>query len=142
MTDEVQRSVAPEPKVFVGQVPLESTEEQLRDLMAAHGELQSVTIPRKSDSRRFAMVTFAKWAHAESAVDTLHGTCSLGGAKPLVVRFADPPKGDDAKGIYPKKLFVGQVCNECWAAVPIFSRVLEPHAIFFNCYTPTVIEIY
>lgn len=55
------------------------------------------------------MVTFAKWAQAESAVETLQGTCSLGGQKPLVVRFADPPKGDDARGIFPKKLFVGQV---------------------------------
>lgn len=109
MSDDTQNAVAPEPKVFVGQVPVESTEEQLRELMQAHGEVQSLTIPRKSDSRRFAMVTFDKWAQAEAAVEALHGTCSLGGQKPLVVRFADPPKGDDARGIFPKKLFVGQV---------------------------------
>lgn len=109
MSEESQNAVASEPKLFIGQVPVDSTEEQLRELMQAHGDVQSVTIPRKSDSRRFAMVTFAKWAHAESAVDTLHGTCSLGGQKPLVVRFADPPKGDDARGIFPRKLFVGQV---------------------------------
>jgi CUG-BP- and ETR3-like factor len=109
--DAAQEAVASEPKLFVGQVPLEATEEQLSEVMRAYGEVCHVTIPKKHNQPqtcRFAMVTFVKWAGAEAAAQALHGTTSLGGAKPLVVRFADPPRGDDSRGIVPKKLFVGQ----------------------------------
>ena len=56
---------------------------------------------------------YAKWREAEAAVESEQGKSSLGGNKPLVVKFADPPKrgsaGAPVVGIAPKKLFVGQV---------------------------------
>lgn len=110
----VQETVASEPKLFVGQVPMDCSEEKLAELLQQHatlGEKVSVTIPKRSNipqTCRFAMATFGKWASAEAALEALHGSQTLG-AKPLVVRFADPPKGDESKGIVPKKLFVGQV---------------------------------
>lgn len=107
----VQEAVASEPKLFVGQVPMDCSEEQLAAVMEQYGETVGVTIPKRANipqTCRFAMVTFAKFAGAEAALEALHGSNVLG-TKPLVVRFADPPKGEDSKGIVPKKLFVGQV---------------------------------
>lgn len=62
----------------------------------------------------YPQVLYEKWSHAEAAVETEQGKSSLGGSKPLVVKFADPPKRASAGpgasvGIAPKKLFVGQV---------------------------------
>lgn len=115
MTNEsaVQEVVAAEPKLFVGQVPIDCSEQALIDLMKQHATAQepvSVTMPKRGNvpqSCKFAMVTFDKWQSAEAAIEALHGSTALG-SKPLVVRFADPPKGEDSKGIVPKKLFVGQ----------------------------------
>ena len=116
-----------EPKLFVGQLPDGTDEAALRSLMAEHGEVVAISLPRhpgSGDIRKFAMVTFARWAAAEEAMQATAGTCALGGAKPLVVRFADPPKKgaggqEPGKGISPRKLFVGQVrphgvLGECW----------------------------
>jgi hypothetical protein len=114
-TVQEQTAVASEPKLFIGQVPMDCSEAMLVCAMQQYctqpGEKVTVTIPRRSNTPqtcRFAMATFAKWASAEAAVEALHGSTNFG-SKPLVVRFADPPKGDDSKGIVPKKLFVGQV---------------------------------
>jgi RNA recognition motif-containing protein len=112
-----QDVVHPEPKVFVGQVPPQTSESQLRDLFGPHGSVRTVSLPRNpstNEIRRFAMVTFEKWAAAERAISSLHGGTGLGGDKPLVVRFADPPRSttgtvEAGKGVVPKKLFVGQV---------------------------------
>ena len=103
----VQEAVAPEPKLFVGQVPVDCTEEQLGAVMQQYGDAK-VSIIKGPKTTRFAMATFDKWASAEAALEALHGSTAFG-AKPIVVRFADPPKGEDSKGIIPKKLFVGQV---------------------------------
>jgi RNA recognition motif-containing protein len=120
MTTSIEQDVvSPEPKVFVGQVPASCTRELMTELMSKHGEVKAVTLPQKNDgteARRFAMVAFSCWAEAEAAVEALHATTALGGDRPLVVRYADPPKGEDANGISPKKLFVGQVraaCSQC-----------------------------
>jgi hypothetical protein len=58
------------------------------------------------------MILFNTWTEAELAVEAENGTTHLGGTKPMVVKFADPPKRDGPiVGIAPKKLFVGQVSN-------------------------------
>jgi RNA recognition motif-containing protein len=131
-TVQSQESVHPEPKLFVGQVPADTTEPAMRALFEPHGAIKALSVPRNGNtnqSRRFAMVTFEKWAAAERAVQATHQSKALGGDNPLVVRFADPPKpaagsGEVIKGIAPKKLFVGQVrlynllyaCARIWAS--------------------------
>lgn len=104
-----------EPKIFVGQVPSAVTEETIGALFGQYGTIEQTTLPKKSDGtpRGFAMVRFDKWRSAEAAILAENGSFALGGERPLVVRFADPPKapqdGQPATGITAKKLFVGQV---------------------------------
>lgn len=128
----VQDAVAPVPKLFVGQVPMECTEEQLGAVMQRYGESRVSIIKGakrlKIPQTCFAMATFTKWASAEAALEALHGSTEFG-SKPLVVRFADPPKGEDSKGIVPKKLFVGQVCLNSVTGLRILCSIV-PNSLF------------
>lgn len=107
--------VCSEPKVFIGQVPPNVTEDTIARVFGQHGTVLQTSLPRKTggEPRGFSMVRFERFRDAEAAVLAENGTFSLGGDRPLVVRFADPPKltqdGQPATGISPKKLFVGQV---------------------------------
>ena len=116
---EEQTAVHTEPKLFVGQLPGDSTDAALRSTFGSYGTIIDLSLPRNpatGELRRFAMVTYDTWAQAELAMTALHGSKALGGDRALVVRMADPPKAVDpntgmaSKGIAPKKLFVGQVC--------------------------------
>lgn len=106
-------AVCPEPKVFVGQLPLESSRDQVTQLFSQYGNIKNCVIITHADGRSkgAAMVLYDTWAEAELAIETENGTMNLGGSRPLVVRFADPPKRGDGPimGIAPRKLFVGQV---------------------------------
>jgi hypothetical protein len=77
------------------------------------------------------MILFNTWTEAELAVEAENGTTHLGGTKPMVVKFADPPKRDGPiVGIAPKKLFVGQV-GHCIQAV---------RAVLWRCRGSVVME--
>jgi hypothetical protein len=153
-------AVCSEPKVFVGQLPPEATQQDVTRVFEQYGAIRSCGLigaqasgprcamvsaarrrrraprsqrdtpsSRSAAARRQrapcqlathpagprAQVLFDKWSQAEAAVESEQGKSSLGGSKPLVVRFADPPRrggaggGPGAAGIAPKKLFVGQV---------------------------------
>jgi hypothetical protein len=106
--------VCPEPKVFIGQIPLESTQEQVFALFQKYGTIKKCAVISGPDGRSkgCAMVTYEHWGEAELAVEHENGTANLGGARTLLVKFADPPRGrgdGPVMGIAPKKLFVGQV---------------------------------
>ena len=111
--------VCGEPKIFVGQLPTNATEENVMLAFSTYGHIEQMTVPKKPDGkpRGFAMLRYKLWAHAEAAIDSENGKFSLGGDRPLVVKFADPPKvtkdGSPGSGITPKKLFVGQVRCPC-----------------------------
>ena len=63
--------------LYVGNLPREYTEEQLRDLFASDGrEVETVTIRTKAGtgrSRGFGFVKMAEVEHAEQAVAALNG---------------------------------------------------------------------
>jgi hypothetical protein len=109
--------VCPEPKVFVGQIPFESTTADVQALFAKYGTIRSCLVISGPDGRSkgCAMILYATWTEAEQAVEAENGTTHLGGSKPMVVKFADPPRRGDGPvvGIAPKKLFVGQVRAGC-----------------------------
>lgn len=108
--------VCPEPKVFVGQLPFESSTEDVQSQFSQYGTIRSCQVITGPDGRSkgCAMILFSSWAEAEQAVESENGTTHLGGSKPLVVKFADPPRRGEGPivGIAPKKLFVGQVSRE------------------------------
>lgn len=107
--------VCSEPKVFAGQIPFEATTADVQALFSRYGNIVSCNVIAGPDGRSkgCAMILYQKWAEAELAVEGENGTTHLGGAKPIVVKFADPPKRGDGPivGIAPKKLFVGQVLS-------------------------------
>ena len=64
--------------LYVGNLPRDYTEEQLRDLFAADGrEVESITIRTKAKSGRsrgFGFITMANEEDAKRAVAALHGS--------------------------------------------------------------------
>lgn len=103
--------------MFCGQLPFEVTTADVQNLFsqyATSGGLRSCQVVSGPDGRSkgCAMIMFNTWTEAELAVEGENNTTHLGGTKPMVVKFADPPKRGDGPimGIAPKKLFVGQVC--------------------------------
>ncbi|GAX75371.1 hypothetical protein CEUSTIGMA_g2815.t1 [Chlamydomonas eustigma] len=98
--------VCADPKIFVGQVPVECSKDDVANLFKKYGEVSNVILMTQSKPLS-AMVLFTSWSSVEIACEAEHGNMSLGGSKPLVVKVADPPKM--GPGITPKKLFVGQI---------------------------------
>ena len=63
-------------RIFVGNLPFSATEDQLRTLFAAHGEVTSVSIVKDKftdRSRGFAFVEMANGDQATAAIAALSG---------------------------------------------------------------------
>ncbi|KAL5520301.1 hypothetical protein ACEPAG_9515 [Sanghuangporus baumii] len=75
-------------KMVVKNVPFEATKKDLRSLFGAHGQLKSVRLPKKFDSRArgFAFLDFATRHEAENAYAALRHTHLLG--RHLVLEWA------------------------------------------------------
>ncbi|KAG2500011.1 hypothetical protein HYH03_002293 [Edaphochlamys debaryana] len=107
-------AVCAEPKIFVGQIPHETTQEQVYALFSKYGTIKKCALITGQDGRSkgCSMVTFERWSEAELAIEHENGTANLGGGRTLLVKFADPPRGrgdGPVMGVAPKKLFVGQI---------------------------------
>jgi len=78
-------------RIFVGGLPYAVTENELRDLFVAHGEVESanvVTDKFTGQSRGFGFVEMASDDDADSAIEALDGS-EIGGRK-LTVNKARP----------------------------------------------------
>src|SRR5690606_12595497 len=78
-------------KLYVGNLPFRSTEDELLDLFGQHGEVSSASIVMDREtgrSRGFAFVEMTDDNDAETAINALNGY-SLGG-RALVVNEARP----------------------------------------------------
>ena len=103
--------VASEPRIFVGQVPTDKTEEDLFQLFLPFGRIRNLHLIREGPegkSRGCAMVLFDRWSEAEAAIEAHDGKTVLDG-RTLVVKVASPRRQPSETGIAPKKLFIGQV---------------------------------
>ena len=77
--------------IFVGNLDITATEQQLRELFAAHGAVKSVTLVKDRDTgepRGMAFVEMAQPADAEAAIAALDGN-DLNG-RPMRVNEARP----------------------------------------------------
>ena len=84
--------------IYVGNCPLDVTEEKLRELFAAYGDVDSVKIITDRDTGRprgFAFVEMPDASAAQAAIKGVNGT-DLGG-RALKVNEARP-KGDRGGG--------------------------------------------
>ncbi|KAI8470888.1 MAG: hypothetical protein J3K34DRAFT_385032 [Monoraphidium minutum] len=112
---EEANAVCAEPKVFVGGLRYEVSQDEVSAHYSRYGPLRSSALLKHMDSGKSkgcAMVTFESWADAEAAVASENGTGTpLTAPRAAVVKFADPQRNADGVmcGVTPKKLFVGQV---------------------------------
>lgn len=81
-------------KMVVKNVPFEATKKEIRELFGAHGQLKSVRLPKKFDSRSrgFAFLEFISRREAENAYVALRHTHLLG--RHLVLEWADDVSQD------------------------------------------------
>jgi RNA recognition motif-containing protein len=92
-------------KLFVGQVHMDATEDQLKDLFSKFGVVEKIALSPKSNradsSYTFAFVRFKKWAACEAAIEALHEKYTMNGMDhPLVVKFADAKKENSSSQQY------------------------------------------
>ncbi len=88
-------------KLYVGNLPFQTTDAELKTVFAAAGEVTRATVvidKFTNRSRGFGFVEFADDAAAQKAIQTLNGR-DLGG-RPLKVAEAKPqePRGDFGGG--------------------------------------------
>ncbi|XP_062898846.1 CUGBP Elav-like family member 4 isoform X5 [Mobula hypostoma] len=82
-------------KLFVGMLNKQQSEEDVRRLFEAFGNIEECTILRGPDgnSKGCAFVKFSTHAEAQAAINALHGSQTMPGASSsLVVKFADTDK--------------------------------------------------
>lgn len=86
-------------KIYVGNMSFNTTEGELRDLFAGHGEVEEVHIVSDRDTGRprgFAFVTMADQSAGKQAIEALNGQDVAGRA--LVVNEARPKTGGGGGG--------------------------------------------
>jgi len=86
-------------KIYVGNLPYEAREEELRELFATHGTITSATVivdHQRDRSRGFGFVEFEDSVQGRAAIAALHGR-EVGG-RTLVVNEARAQGGNDRRG--------------------------------------------
>ncbi|KAJ4490517.1 hypothetical protein J3R30DRAFT_93378 [Lentinula aciculospora] len=81
-------------KMIVKNVPFEATKKDIRELFGSHGQLKSLRVPKKFDSRTrgFAFLDFVSRHEAENAYAALRHTHLLG--RHLVLEWAEEAEED------------------------------------------------
>jgi RNA recognition motif-containing protein len=82
-------------KLYVGNIPFNSTEEDLRELFSRHGSVERVSVITDRETGRprgFAFVEFAEASAATAAIRALDGT-QLGGRALRVNEAMEKPRG-------------------------------------------------
>ncbi len=86
-------------KLYVGNLSFNTTESQLRDIFAAHGEVVSASLVMDRDTGRprgFGFVEFANAEHAKAAIAAINGTNVDG--RDLTVNEAKPREAGGSGG--------------------------------------------
>jgi RNA recognition motif-containing protein len=86
-------------KLYVGKLPYSTTEDELREVFAAHGTVTSVAIIKDRDTKQskgFGFVEFEKDEEAQAAIAALNNS-DIGG-RSIIVNVARPPEERPAGG--------------------------------------------
>jgi RNA recognition motif-containing protein len=87
-------------KIYIGNLPFTSTEDELRSLFSQHGDVQSVNVIMDRDTGRargFAFVEMTNEGDAAKAIKDLDGS-ELGGRNLRVNEAEDKPRGGGGGG--------------------------------------------
>ncbi len=90
-------------KLFVGNLSFKTTQQELQDLFAEHGEVISVAIPQDRETGRqrgFAFVEMSNQAQAEAAIKALNGREVDGRQIAVNVSTPKPRDGGGGRGRY------------------------------------------
>ncbi|XP_045633855.1 CUGBP Elav-like family member 4 [Ursus americanus] len=90
-----RRAISEDRKLFVGMLNKQQSEDDVRRLFEAFGNIEECTILRGPDgnSKGCAFVKYSSHAEAQAAINALHGSQTMPGASSsLVVKFADTDK--------------------------------------------------
>jgi len=82
-------------KIYIGNLPFSSTEDELRSLFSQHGAVDSVNVIMDRDTGRargFAFVEMSEASDAAKAIKDLDGS-ELGGRNLRVNEAEDKPRG-------------------------------------------------
>lgn len=82
-------------KIYIGNLPFSSTEDELRSLFSQHGDVQSVNVITDRETGRargFAFVEMSQASDAANAIKSLDGS-DLGGRSLRVNEAEDKPRG-------------------------------------------------
>ncbi|KAA8531199.1 hypothetical protein F0562_005887 [Nyssa sinensis] len=111
-------------KLFVGSVPRTATEEDIRPLFEAHGNVVEVALikdKRTGQQQGCCFIKYATSEEADRAITALHNQYTLpGGAGPIQVRYAD----GERERLVEYRLFVGSLNKQATEkeVEEIFSR--------------------
>jgi CUG-BP- and ETR3-like factor len=97
-------------KLFVGQVPSPTTEQQIRDVFSPYGTIQEIQfmIDRATNQPKgCCFIVFANEASAQNAIDNLHEKVALPGAKRSMIVNKHTSKSSGGGG--ENKLYVGML---------------------------------
>ena len=83
-------------KLYVGNLPFTATEDQIRDLFAEHGTVESVSVVTDRDTGRPRGFGFVEMDGADAAIDALNGREFDG--RTLTVNVARPRGGGGGGG--------------------------------------------
>ncbi len=86
-------------RIYVGNLSFDTTQDELRDLFAQHGEVTDLHVPTDRETGRprgFAFVEMPDDGQAQAAIDAINGT-ELGG-RTLNVNEARERKGGGQRG--------------------------------------------
>jgi RNA recognition motif-containing protein len=86
-------------KLFVGNLSFKTSQQELQDLFAQHGEVVSVSIPQDRETGRprgFAFVEMSTQESAESAIKALNGREVDG--RQIAVNVSTPKPKDSSRG--------------------------------------------
>ncbi|XP_075788877.1 CUGBP Elav-like family member 4 isoform X3 [Pelodiscus sinensis] len=95
LTSLIAASTMCDRKLFVGMLNKQQSEDDVRRLFEAFGNIEECTILRGPDgnSKGCAFVKYSSHAEAQAAINALHGSQTMPGASSsLVVKFADTDK--------------------------------------------------
>jgi len=78
-------------KLYIGNLSFDATEQDLTDLLGAHGQVSEVLVMMDKMTGRprgFAFATMADWQGADAVIKALHGQDFMG--RPLTINEARP----------------------------------------------------
>lgn len=121
---------AEERKLFVGMIPKEYSEDELRGLFLPYGAVEEVAFIQKSGSfQGCAFVKMDTRVNAQRAIESLNGSTTLPGCRaPLVVKYADSDREKQMKrSAQMNQMFPYNMMNPMMNPMMMFSQ-MNPNA--------------